>query len=121
VCVSQAVFHDFIETVRNSVFNGGAETLLGRLGIAADSVGDTLMTAFESLSQKVGLCGLLCPGVVLILVALLGGGQHECVVGAFLLRRSTSSACQTRNPRDTWKNKHSGYPLEHRRKSQLRK
>ena len=49
----QALFNTFIKTVRNHIFNGGAERLLDRLGQAADSIGKALEIALEDLSQKV--------------------------------------------------------------------
>ncbi|KAF8531170.1 hypothetical protein JB92DRAFT_3105602 [Gautieria morchelliformis] len=53
VARQKAVFHNFITTVRNQVFNGGADKLLDRLSNAADSVGDALNAALGDLSQKV--------------------------------------------------------------------
>ncbi|KIJ27411.1 hypothetical protein M422DRAFT_271395 [Sphaerobolus stellatus SS14] len=47
------VFHKFIETMRNSIFNGGADTLMEKLGDAADSVGTALNNALADLAKKI--------------------------------------------------------------------
>ncbi|CDO74067.1 hypothetical protein BN946_scf185043.g117 [Trametes cinnabarina] len=51
-CV-QAVFHDYITSVKAHVFTGAADVLMGRLTKAAEAVGGALDESLEQLARKI--------------------------------------------------------------------
>jgi hypothetical protein len=59
VARQKACFHGFVESNKNSIFDDGVETVMDRLGTAAETVGQTLDDALEELAKKVS--GLQSP------------------------------------------------------------
>ncbi|KAG1806924.1 uncharacterized protein HD556DRAFT_1325273 [Suillus plorans] len=53
VARQKTVFHDYVDTRRHVVFDGGAEVLLGRLSAAAEAVGEALNESLRELAEKV--------------------------------------------------------------------
>lgn len=47
------VFHDFVDNHKHHIFNGGADTVMGRLNSAAEAVGAALQEKLLELAQKV--------------------------------------------------------------------
>lgn len=52
----QALFHNYVDDIKEEVFNDGAEVLLGRLSTAAEAVGKALEDSLEELAEKVRPC-----------------------------------------------------------------
>ena len=54
---TQAVFHDYIAKMKNIIFTGAAEVIMGRLSQAAIAVGEALAQSLAELARKVcSLC-----------------------------------------------------------------
>ncbi|OSC99144.1 hypothetical protein PYCCODRAFT_1446932 [Trametes coccinea BRFM310] len=53
VARQKAVFHDYIARVKDHVFTGAADVLMGRLSKAAEAVGEALDESLEQLARKV--------------------------------------------------------------------
>ncbi|KZT24461.1 hypothetical protein NEOLEDRAFT_1134832 [Neolentinus lepideus HHB14362 ss-1] len=53
VARQKAVFHDFIDDVKDEVFTGGADVIMTRLTHAATAVGEALEEALAALAEKV--------------------------------------------------------------------
>ena len=51
--LSQAVFHNFVDNIKNEMFEGTVDVLFGRLDSAAEAVGKALEEAFSALAEKV--------------------------------------------------------------------
>lgn len=49
----QAVFHNFVDNIKDGLFEGTVDVLFGRLDSAAEAVGKALEDAFSALAQKV--------------------------------------------------------------------
>ncbi|CCM01707.1 uncharacterized protein FIBRA_03772 [Fibroporia radiculosa] len=52
----KGVFHDFVDNIKNEVFNDGAEVIMGRLSNAAEAIGRALEDALEKLAEKARIC-----------------------------------------------------------------
>lgn len=50
---SQAVFHNYINDVKNFVFTGAADVIMQRLSQAAEAVGNALTDSLKELARKV--------------------------------------------------------------------
>ncbi|KAI0069058.1 hypothetical protein BV25DRAFT_1817993 [Artomyces pyxidatus] len=53
VARQKASFHNFIDKNRNDIFEGGADTIMERLGKAAEAVGAALIARLEQLAEKI--------------------------------------------------------------------
>ncbi|KZT13003.1 uncharacterized protein LAESUDRAFT_719309 [Laetiporus sulphureus 93-53] len=53
VARQKALFHDYVENIKDEVFDHGAEVLLGQLSTAADSVGRALKKELEAVAKKI--------------------------------------------------------------------
>ncbi|KDQ65115.1 hypothetical protein JAAARDRAFT_188367 [Jaapia argillacea MUCL 33604] len=53
VARQKAVFHDFIENVKDEVFTGGADVIMERLNKAAAAVGEALDASLQALAEKI--------------------------------------------------------------------
>lgn len=49
----QAVFHKFVDNIKNELFEGTVDVLFGRLDSAAEAIGKALEEAFSALAEKV--------------------------------------------------------------------
>ena len=49
----QALFHNYLDERKVTIFDGGAEILMGRLTNAANAIGEALDAALELLAEKV--------------------------------------------------------------------
>ncbi|KAG0709554.1 hypothetical protein DFH29DRAFT_792939, partial [Suillus ampliporus] len=52
VARQKAVFHNYVDTYKHSVFDGGAEILMGRLSAAAETIGKALNESLRELAEK---------------------------------------------------------------------
>ena len=55
ICV-QALFHNYVADIKDEMFEGAADVILGRLANAAEAVGKALGDALQELADKVRLC-----------------------------------------------------------------
>lgn len=53
VARQKALFHNYVDDIKEEVFNDGAEVLLGRLSTAAEAVGKALEDSLEELAEKI--------------------------------------------------------------------
>ncbi|CAL1702209.1 unnamed protein product [Somion occarium] len=53
VARQKALFHDFVDGVKDEVFNGAADVIMGRLTKAAEAVGNALEEALAELAEKI--------------------------------------------------------------------
>jgi hypothetical protein len=49
----QALFHNYVDERKETIFDGGAEVLMGRLTNASNAIGEALDAALELLAEKV--------------------------------------------------------------------
>ena len=52
------MFHDFIERIKNIVFDGAADVIMTRLAKAAEAVGAALKDSLNELARKVRIPSL---------------------------------------------------------------
>ncbi|OAX43900.1 hypothetical protein K503DRAFT_846915 [Rhizopogon vinicolor AM-OR11-026] len=53
VARQKTVFHDYVDTHKHDIFDGGAEVLMGRLSAAAENIGKALSESLRELAEKV--------------------------------------------------------------------
>jgi hypothetical protein len=53
------MFHNYVDSHKHDVFEGGAEVLMGRLSAAAENIGKALSESLRELAEKVRLFMLI--------------------------------------------------------------
>lgn len=56
---TKALFHDYVNSIKNEVFEDASDVIMGRLSKAAEAVGQALEEALAELAEKVGLSCVL--------------------------------------------------------------
>jgi len=52
-CTAQAVFHEYVDNIKDKIFKDAAGVLMDRLSSAAETVGKTLEEASRELAEKI--------------------------------------------------------------------